>query len=95
MTAEPMSWDDAYDAAWSPLLLARGVLDLVHTAESTGMLAALREPCTSDKLAELAGLPEVAVAPLLEALEVNEVVTRDAGTYRLTEPWLVLTPMVM
>ena len=48
MTAEPMSWDDAYDAAWSPLLLARGVLDLVHTAESTGMLAALREPCASD-----------------------------------------------
>ena len=91
MTAEPMSWDDAYDAAWSPLLLARGVLDLVHTAESTGMLAALREPCVPDKLAGLAGLPEVAVAPLLDALEVNEVVTQEAGMYRLTEPWLVLT----
>ena len=44
-------------------------------------LCASRAPLTS--LAALAGLPEVAVASLLEALEVNSVVEReDAATYR-------------
>jgi hypothetical protein len=89
--ADAMSWDDAYDAAWSPLLLARGVLDLVHTAESTGVMVALRAPSTAGVLSDVAGMPEVAVTSLLDALEVNEVVLRDADTYRLTEPWLVLT----
>ena len=91
MSPELLSWDDAYDAVWSPLVLARGVIDLVHTAESTGMMTALREPCSPGVLKQVTGLPEVALAPLLEALEVNGIVTRAAGTYRLTEPWLVLT----
>jgi SAM-dependent methyltransferase len=91
MSAEALSWDDAYDAVWSPLLIARGVIDLVHTAESTGMMTALREPCPPGVLREVSGLPDVALSPLLEALEVNQVVTRADGRYRLTEPWLVLT----
>jgi hypothetical protein len=55
-------------------------------------MAALREPCAPGALADVTGLPGVALAPLLDALAVNRVVTRTADdTYRLTEPWLVLT----
>jgi len=91
MSSEAISYDDAYDDVLAPLFLARGLLDLIHTAEVTGMMTSLREPRTPGELGRLAGLSEVAVSSLLEALEVNSVVEREAGAYRLTARWLVLT----
>jgi SAM-dependent methyltransferase len=91
MSTDAPSYDDAYDSVLAPLFLARGLLDLIHTAEATGMMTALRAARAPDELGRLAGLSEVAVSSLLEALEVNSVVEREAGAYRLTAPWLVLT----
>ena len=91
MSSEAISYDDAYDDVLAPLFLARGLLDLIHTAEVTGMMTSLREPRTPGELGRLAGLSEVAVSSLLEALEVNSVVECEAGAYRLTARWLVLT----
>jgi SAM-dependent methyltransferase len=89
--ADELSFDDAHDAVLGPLLLARGVLDLVHVAQERGLLTALREPSTAPDLAAATGLPAVAVASLVEALELNEVVERSGDGYRLSAPWMVLT----
>jgi hypothetical protein len=89
--SEDISYGDVYDAVLTPLLLARGLLDLVHTAEVIGLMAALREPRSSAELVRISGLPEVAVVSTLAALEVNAVVTRSGDAFRLTHDWLVLT----
>jgi SAM-dependent methyltransferase len=86
-----LSYEDAYETSLAPLFLARGLLDLVHVAESTGMLAALRAQSSGDALSEATGLPGVAVSSVLEALEVNDVVVREGDHFQLTAPWLVLT----
>jgi SAM-dependent methyltransferase len=91
MTTEELSYDDAYDAVLGPLVLARGVLDLVHAAQESGLLAALRETALPGALSEITGIPEVAVSSLLEALEVNDVLVRVDGGYRLRPAWLVVT----
>jgi hypothetical protein len=91
MGADEPSFDEAHDAVLGPLLLARGVLDLVHVAEERGIVSALREECSVDALVERTGMSEVAVSSLLGALELNEVLERDGHTFRLSPAWRALT----
>src|SRR5689334_21568643 len=86
-----MSFFEAHDATLRPLLAARGLLDVVHVAERTGLMQALREPVGREALAATSGLAAESVGALLDVLEVNGVVVGVDGGLRLSEPWQVLT----
>ena len=86
-----MSWFEAYDATVRPLLAARGVLDVVHAAETSGLMAALRDGGTPAALVAACRLDPDRAAELLTVLELSGVVERDGETLCLNAAWSVLT----
>jgi SAM-dependent methyltransferase len=66
------------------------VLALLGAAVDTGILDALREATTVDRLASMSGLHRQAVADMCCALEAHDIVVRDGERCQLAPPYRLL-----
>jgi SAM-dependent methyltransferase len=88
--AEQPTFFDAYYGVLRPLVGAHGLVHLLQGAQAAGLLAALREPATTDQLVAATGLPRRRVRAVCGALVVHDVVEPVGDGHRLTAAWRTL-----
>lgn len=70
-----------------PLVSARRLLSLIEGAESAGVLDALSEGATVERVATKTSLDKNTVVAALEAFVAGDVVERDGDLFTLTPAW--------
>jgi SAM-dependent methyltransferase len=86
-----VSWFEAYDRSFGPLVGPTTLLAVIQSAEEAGLLGELRTSATAPELASATGGDTGVVAAICHALDLYDVLDRDEDRYRLAPDWMLLT----
>lgn len=89
--AEEIGFFKAYDAVLTPLFSASSTLSLVEGATSVGLMSALRDVVSTDRLSRLTGLSPQRINTLCRALVATGVAEALEAGHVLTAEWRALT----